>query len=55
VLGSGTLNRGCLIELGGLPPAAAVADEPRFLEAGDEVTLAAPGLGELRATVVAPP
>ncbi len=54
VLGSGTLNRGCLLELGGLPPEATGAGVPRFLEPGDEVALAAPGLGELRATVAAP-
>lgn len=44
VLGSGTLNRGCLLELGPL-------DGDRFLEAGDEVTIAAAGLGELSAAV----
>ena len=40
VLGSGTLNRGCLLELGPL-------EGERFLEPGDEVTIAAEGLGEL--------
>ena len=40
VLGSGTLNRGCLLELGPL-------DGERFLEPGDEVTIAAEGLGAL--------
>ena len=40
VLGSGTLNRGCLLELGPL------AGE-RFLEPGDEVVISADGLGEL--------
>jgi fumarylacetoacetate (FAA) hydrolase len=45
VLGSGTLNRGCLLELGQL-------EGERFLEPGDEVTIAAEGLGELRAAVV---
>jgi fumarylacetoacetate (FAA) hydrolase len=45
VLGSGTLNRGCLLELGPL-------EGERFLEPGDEVTIAAEGLGELRAAVV---
>lgn len=40
VIGSGTLNRGCLLELGPL-------EGERFLEPGDEVTLAAPGLGTL--------
>lgn len=45
VLGSGTLNRGCLLELleggGG-----------RWLEPGDEVVIAAEGLGELGATIL---
>ena len=40
VLGSGTLNGGCLLELGPL-------DGERWLEPGDEVTIAAEGLGEL--------
>jgi 2-keto-4-pentenoate hydratase/2-oxohepta-3-ene-1,7-dioic acid hydratase in catechol pathway len=40
VLGSGTLNRGCLLELGPL-------EGDRWLEPGDVVTLAAEGLGEL--------
>jgi fumarylacetoacetate (FAA) hydrolase len=40
VLGSGTLTGGCILELG-IP----------WLEDGDEVTLAAPGLGELANTV----
>lgn len=44
VLGSGTLNRGCLLELGPL-------DGERFLEPGDEVTIAAEGLGALTATI----
>jgi fumarylacetoacetate (FAA) hydrolase len=44
ILGSGTLNRGCLLELGPLPG-------DRWLEAGDVVTLAADGLGMLTATV----
>ncbi len=44
VLGSGTLNGGCLLELGPL------AGE-RWLEPGDEVTIAADGLGALRATI----
>jgi len=44
VLGSGTLNRGCLLELGPL------AGE-RWLEPGDEVEIAADGLGTLAATV----
>jgi fumarylacetoacetate (FAA) hydrolase len=44
VLGSGTLTGGCLLELGPI--------EGRWLEPGDEVVLASPGLGELRNTVV---
>jgi fumarylacetoacetate (FAA) hydrolase len=44
VLGSGTLAGGCLLELGRL--------DGRWIEPGDEVTLAAPGLGELRTPVV---
>ena len=40
VLGSGTLDWGCMIELG--PPA-----ETSWLVPGDHVTLAADGLGEL--------
>ena len=40
VLGSGTLNRGCLLELGPLGGG-------RWLEPGDTVTLAAQGLGAL--------
>ena len=40
VLGSGTLNRGCLLELGPL-------DGDRWLEPGDVVTITAGGLGEL--------
>lgn len=40
VLGSGTLAGGCLLELGGA-----------WIEPGDEVVLAAPGLGELRTPV----
>ena len=43
VLGSGTLTGGCLLELGPL--------EGRWIEPGDVVTLAAPGLGELRTPV----
>ena len=39
VLGSGTLNDGCLLELGPL-------EGDRWLEPGDVVTLAADGLGE---------
>ncbi|MFL5845089.1 MAG: fumarylacetoacetate hydrolase family protein [Solirubrobacteraceae bacterium] len=46
VLGSGTLNRGCLLELGPLP------GTERFLEPGDVVELAADGLGVLRTAIV---
>jgi fumarylacetoacetate (FAA) hydrolase len=48
VLGSGTLHRGCLLELNAEREPADV----RWLEPGDEVAIAAPGLGELRAPVV---
>lgn len=44
ILGSGTLNRGCLLELLPGPPG-------RYLEPGDEVVLAADGLGELRTRI----
>ncbi|HEY3946355.1 MAG TPA: fumarylacetoacetate hydrolase family protein [Solirubrobacteraceae bacterium] len=44
VLGSGTLAGGCLLELGPL--------DGHWIEPGDEVTLSAPGLGELRTPVV---
>jgi fumarylacetoacetate (FAA) hydrolase len=44
VLGSGTLNGGCLLELGPL-------DEERWLEPGDEVVIAAEGLGELAGAI----
>lgn len=46
VLGSGTLTGGCLLELGPLD------GEDRWLEPGDVVTLAAPGLGELMTPIV---
>jgi fumarylacetoacetate (FAA) hydrolase len=45
VLGSGTLNRGCLLELGAL-------EGERFLEPGDMVALSAPGLGTLETPIV---
>lgn len=45
ILGSGTLDRGCLLELGPL-------DGERWIEPGDTVTVAAKGLGALSATVV---
>jgi fumarylacetoacetate (FAA) hydrolase len=47
VIGSGTLNRGCLLELGPLP------GTERFLEPGDVVELSAEGLGTLRSEVAA--
>jgi fumarylacetoacetate (FAA) hydrolase len=45
VLGSGTLNGGCLLELGPL-------ERERFVEPGDFVSLSAPGLGTLPTPVV---
>ena len=46
VLGSGTLDRGCLLELG------PIVDGDRWLEPGDTVTLTAPGLGALTSPIV---
>lgn len=45
VLGSGTLNRGCLLELGPL-------EGDRWLQPGDTVELAADGLGRLVTPIV---
>jgi fumarylacetoacetate (FAA) hydrolase len=45
VLGSGTLNRGCLLELGPLPG-------ERWLQPGDTVEIAADGLGRLITPIV---
>ena len=45
VLGSGTLDGGCLLELGPLAG-------DRYIEPGDTVELSAPGLGTLRTPVV---
>ena len=45
VLGSGTLDRGCLLEVGPL-------SGDRWIEPGDTVTLGAEGLGELRSPVI---
>ena len=44
VLGSGTLTGGCLLEIGTI--------DGRWIEPGDEVTLSAAELGELRSPVV---
>lgn len=49
VIGSGTLNRGCLLELGPLVSGDGVE---RFLEPGDVVEIAAEGLGALRTAIV---
>jgi fumarylacetoacetate (FAA) hydrolase len=49
VLGSGTLNRGCLLELNA---AGGVDGEARWLTPGDAVTIAAPGLGSLSTPIV---
>jgi len=46
VLGSGTLNGGCLLELG------PIVDGDRWLEPGDTVTISAPGLGDLTTPIV---
>jgi fumarylacetoacetate (FAA) hydrolase len=43
ILGSGTMSGGCLLELGPI--------DGHWIEPGDVVTLAAPGLGELRTPV----
>jgi fumarylacetoacetate (FAA) hydrolase len=48
VLGSGTLHRGCLLELN----AERDAQDARWLQPGDTVTIAAPGLGALTAPIV---
>jgi fumarylacetoacetate (FAA) hydrolase len=47
VLGSGTLNEGCLLEL-----IANERVEPRWLQPGDELVLEADGLGRLASPVV---
>jgi fumarylacetoacetate (FAA) hydrolase len=47
VLGSGTLHRGCLLELN-----AEDGAQPRWLQPGDAVTIEAPGLGSLSAPIV---
>jgi fumarylacetoacetate (FAA) hydrolase len=49
VLGSGTLDRGCLLELG---PLTDPDGTERFLDAGDVVELAAEGLGVLRTEII---
>jgi fumarylacetoacetate (FAA) hydrolase len=48
VLGSGTLGRGCLLELNAGRP----EDERRWLQPGQDVVLRVPGLGELATPVV---
>ncbi len=45
LIGSGSLNRGCLLELGPL-------EGERYLEPGDVVTLSAPGLGTLKTEIL---
>lgn len=53
VIGSGTLNRGCLLELGPLPGTQAHAEGGSgFLEPRDVVEIAAEGLGALRSEIV---
>jgi fumarylacetoacetate (FAA) hydrolase len=52
VLGSGTLAGGCLLELG--PQDFGDGRGERWIEPGDVVSLAAPGLGTLESPVVAP-
>ena len=47
VIGSGTLNGGCLLELGPL-------EGDRFIEPGDVVALEAPGFGRLETLVTRP-
>jgi fumarylacetoacetate (FAA) hydrolase len=47
LLGSGTLNRGCLLELN----AAGADEDARWIEPGDTVVLAAEGLGRLATPV----
>jgi fumarylacetoacetate (FAA) hydrolase len=46
ILGSGTLHRGCLLELN------TEGGEPRWLQPGDTVTISAAGLGSLTAPIV---
>ncbi len=46
ILGSGTLTRGCLLELN------AETETPRWLQPGDTLTIAADGLGSLSGVVV---
>jgi fumarylacetoacetate (FAA) hydrolase len=49
VLGSGTLNRGCLLELNA---DGGIDGQARWLQPGDTVTIAAEGLGALTAPIV---
>lgn len=47
VIGSGTVGTGCFLELNGTAKLNDPAAVPQWLQAGDEVTLAVDGLGEL--------
>jgi fumarylacetoacetate (FAA) hydrolase len=49
VLGSGTLNRGCLLELNA---EGGIDGEVRWLQPGDTVAIEAPGLGRLQTPIV---
>jgi fumarylacetoacetate (FAA) hydrolase len=49
VLGSGTLNRGCLLELNA---DGGIDGQPRWLQPGDVVAIEAEGLGRLEAPIV---
>jgi fumarylacetoacetate (FAA) hydrolase len=49
ILGSGTLDRGCLLELNA---DGGIDGEVRWLTPGDTVTISAPGLGSLSAPIV---
>jgi fumarylacetoacetate (FAA) hydrolase len=49
ILGSGTLNQGCLLELNA---DGGIDGEVRWLAPGDSVTISAPGLGSLSAPIV---
>jgi fumarylacetoacetate (FAA) hydrolase len=49
ILGSGTLNRGCLLELN---VAGGIDGQARWLQPGDTVAIEAPGLGRLETPIV---